>query len=86
MHAPRGARASDRYDAFRLRLIHLQTTDRDVMAVKAAVVTERYCHGEVTYLDHAIEGHLEQQDDLEALCFSIVRDFSLRSGSEVSHV
>ena len=76
--------ASDRYDAFRLRLIHMQTTDRDVMAVKAAVVTERYCHGKLIYLDRAIERQLEQQDDLEALCFSIVRDFAMRSGAEVS--
>ncbi len=77
--------AADQYEAFRLRLINLPTTDRDVMAVKAAVVTERYTDEGVSYLDRAIERHLNQQDDLEALCFSIVRDFAFRSAAEPAH-
>ncbi len=78
--------AADRYDAFRLRLIHMPTIDRDVMAVKAAVVIERYTDEDVIFLDRAIERHLKQQNDLEALCFSIVRDFALRSVSEAARV
>ena len=73
--------ASERYEAFRLRLIHMPTTDPDIMKLKVGVVVERY--DGAAGLDSAIQGQLRNEDDLEALCFSIVRDFALLRGSAV---
>lgn len=76
--------AADRYEAFRLRLVHMRTRDPDIISLKAAVVAEMYTYEDdgIVRLDGAIERCLKEPgNDDEALCFSIVRDLALRFGS-----
>ena len=59
----------------------MQTTDPDIMKLKADIIIKR--DDDAAGLDSAIQGHLRNEDDLEALCFLIVRDFALFRGSAV---
>ena len=68
--------ACNAYDAFRMRLVDLRTTDPAVMALKAMVVVE-LVRGAETLLDRRIEQAIERQYGPEesALSLSLTRDF-----------